>query len=75
MTTAPPVQRLSKVHRLEYASPQWRWLLAGLAVAFGVPFVLADLLSVPRDALRRSSPSGRVPLDSTFAQRSDAAGA
>lgn len=50
MTTAPTVQRLSKAHRFEHASPQWRWLVAGLAVAFCVPFVLADLLSVPRDA-------------------------
>ena len=28
---------------------QWRWLAAGLALAFAIPFVLTDLISVDRD--------------------------
>jgi hypothetical protein len=31
------------------AAQQFRWLVAGLALGFFVPFVLADLLDVPRD--------------------------
>ena len=30
-------------------SSQWRWLAAGLALAFAIPFVLTDLTSVDRD--------------------------
>jgi hypothetical protein len=33
----------------EEAGRQWPWLLIGLAVAFLVPFLLADRLRVPRD--------------------------
>jgi hypothetical protein len=29
--------------------PQWAWLLAGLVLAFAVPYVFADVLSVNRD--------------------------
>ena len=28
---------------------QWRWLAAGLALAFAIPFVLTDLVSIDRD--------------------------
>ena len=28
---------------------QWRWLVAGLALAFAIPFVLTDLTSIDRD--------------------------
>jgi hypothetical protein len=28
---------------------QWAWLLAGAVIAFLVPFVLVDLLSIDRD--------------------------
>jgi hypothetical protein len=30
-------------------SSQWRWLAAGLALVFAIPFVLTDLISVDRD--------------------------
>jgi hypothetical protein len=31
------------------SSGQWRWLAAGLALAFAIPFLLTDLMSVDRD--------------------------
>jgi hypothetical protein len=50
MTTAPRIDRLGQRDRVHYRASQWHWLAGGLALAFGVPFLLADVLSVPRDA-------------------------
>jgi hypothetical protein len=49
MTTAPSVQHLSRLHVARRPVSQWNWLIGGLGVAFGVPFLFADILVVPRD--------------------------
>ena len=50
MTTAPTVHTLGRRESLDFRTSQWHWLAGGLALAFGVPFLLADVLSIPRDA-------------------------
>ena len=53
MTSAPA----TLLHRRDVARPalsatrshQWRWLAAGLVLAFSIPFVLTDLTSIDRD--------------------------
>lgn len=50
MTTAPTIHRFDRRDRVDYRASQWHWLAGGLGLAFGVPFLFADVLSVPRDA-------------------------
>jgi hypothetical protein len=50
MTTAPTAHSLGRPESLDIRTSQWHWLAGGLALAFGVPFLLADVLSIPRDA-------------------------
>ena len=50
MHTYAPGRRLrSGTSSRSLAAPHLAWLAAGLVLAFGVPFVLADVLSLPRD--------------------------
>lgn len=42
----PPAVSLS---RTAHANTQWAWLAAGLALAFAIPYLLADRLSLDRD--------------------------
>jgi hypothetical protein len=49
MTTAPTLHRAVRLHSGERTLSHWHWLAGGLGLAFGVPFVLADVLSVSRD--------------------------
>ena len=41
--------RVPAVRVAGLAQQQWRWLAGGLALAFAVPFVFADLLTINRD--------------------------
>ena len=49
--TATPLHRrdLVRPRLAEARSRQWRWLAAGLTLAFLIPFVLTDLTSINRD--------------------------
>jgi hypothetical protein len=49
MTTAPTAHRAAWLDSGEWRLSQWHWLAGGLGLAFGVPFMLADVLSVSRD--------------------------
>lgn len=49
MTTAPTVHHPQATHVARRRVSQWSWLGWGLVVAFGVPFLFADLLELPRD--------------------------
>jgi hypothetical protein len=49
VTTAPSVHHLRRVHAVRRPVSQWNWLICGLVVAFGMPFVFADVLELPRD--------------------------
>jgi hypothetical protein len=49
MSTHAVGSRAADRVRVHGISEHWAWLAAGLAVAFAVPFVLADLLEVNRD--------------------------
>ena len=49
MTAAPTAHRAAWLDSGEWRLSQWHWLAGGLGLAFGVPFMLADVLSVSRD--------------------------
>lgn len=42
-------RRSTAVRVNEHAHRQWEWLLAGLALAFALPYVLTDLVTINRD--------------------------
>ena len=51
VVTAGGRSRHTRAHPTAVAARegQWRWLAAGLALAFAIPFVLTDLTSINRD--------------------------
>jgi hypothetical protein len=49
VTTAPAVHRLPHLRAARRPVSQWSWLICGLGVAFGIPFMFADVLALPRD--------------------------
>jgi hypothetical protein len=49
VTTAPTVHRLPHLRAARRPVSQWSWLICGLGVAFGIPFMFADVLALPRD--------------------------
>jgi hypothetical protein len=49
MTTAPTVHVLSPRHQFAWTASHWTWLFGCFSFAFGAPFVLSDVLAVPRD--------------------------
>jgi hypothetical protein len=44
-----PGRPLAHSRILERGDPQWAWLLGGLVLAFALPFLFADLLTINRD--------------------------
>ena len=48
-TSRPRVPVLARPTQAELRRSQWTWLAGGLALAFSIPFVLTDLVSIDRD--------------------------
>jgi hypothetical protein len=49
VTTAPSAHHLWRSQAARRPVSQWNWLIGGLVVAFGMPFLFADVLDLPRD--------------------------
>jgi hypothetical protein len=71
MTVAPTVDRARRDVRFGLPASEWGWLAFGVVVAFGIPFVFADLLDVSRDLYYGVYMASVAAFVATWARRSE----